>query len=140
MPDTKFDASDYWKDRLEQRFDLTGVGFKRRSAAFNRWVYRVRTETLDQLFEQNEWPCEGKAILDVGCGTGYFIDHWLKRRANPIVGVDVTEVSIERLSERFPEAEFACVDITAPDLKLDRTFDFVSILGVVCEWGFGMTN
>ena len=131
MPDTKFDAGDYWKDRLKQHFDLTGVGFKRRSAAFNRWVYRVRTEALDQLFEQNEWLCEGKAILDVGCGTGYFIDHWSRRHADHVFGLDVAQVSVERLTNRFPDAEFACADITAPDLKLGRTFDYVSIFDVL---------
>jgi len=131
MPDTNFDASAYWKDRLEQRFDLTGVGFKRRSAAYNRWVYRVRTDLLDDLFERHEWSSEGKAVLDVGCGTGYFIDHWSKRQARPIVGVDVTEVSVERLTERFPEAEFECADITAPDLTLNGTFDYISVFDVL---------
>lgn len=131
MPDTTFDASDYWKDRLEQSFDLTGVGFKRRSAEYNRWVYLVRTETLDRLFEQNHWECDGKAVLDVGCGTGYFIDHWSKRHAEHVFGLDVTEVSVERLTKRFPDAEFACADITAPDLKIDRTFDYISIFDVL---------
>ena len=131
MPDTKFDASAYWKDRLGQRFDLTGVGFRRRSAEFNRWVYRIRTESLDDLFERYEWSVEGKAVLDIGCGTGYFIDHWSRRQARPIVGVDVAEVSVEKLTERFSEAEFYCADITAPDLILDGTFDYLSVFDVL---------
>jgi len=131
MPDTKFDANAYWKDRLGDRFDLTGVGFKRRSVAYNRWVYRVRTELLDDLFGRHGWPIEGKAVLDVGCGTGYFVDHWSRRQASSIVGVDVAEVSIERLAQRFSQAEFHCADIAAPDLSIDRTFDYISVFDVL---------
>lgn len=131
MPDTKFDAGKYWQDRLGEHFDLIGVGFKRRSVAFNRWVYRVRTELLDDLFRRYEWAIEGQAVLDVGCGTGFFIDHWSRRQASPIAGVDVTEVSIEKLTDRFPEAELFCADITAPDLKVSGTFDYVSVFDVL---------
>lgn len=129
--DTKFDASKYWQDRLDASFDLTGVGFKRRSAAFNRWVYRVRTELLDKFFEQNEWSTEDKAVLDVGCGTGFFLDHWSKRQARPITGVDVTEVSIKKLAGRFPETELVLADITEQDLKVSGTFDYISIFDVL---------
>jgi SAM-dependent methyltransferase len=131
MPDAKFDASAYWKERLRQHFDLIGVGFKRRSVAYNRWVYRVRTESLDELFRRHGWPIEGKAVLDVGCGTGYFIDHWLQRRARRVTGLDVTEVSVERLRNRFPEAEFVCADIAEPNVDVGGTFDLISIFDVL---------
>jgi SAM-dependent methyltransferase len=131
MPDTKFDAGAYWKDRLGRQFDLTGVGYRRRSAAFNRWVYRVRTELLDELFEQNGWPLEGRAILDVGCGTGYFIDHWLRRKARPIVGIDVTEVSVQTLAQRFPEARFQLADLGEPNLAVDGQYEYISVFDVL---------
>ena len=131
MLDAKFDASAYWKERLRQHFDLIGVGFRRRSTAYNRWVYRVRTESLDELFRRHDWLIEGKTVLDVGCGTGYFIDHWLRRGARQVTGLDVTEVSVERLTRRFPNAEFVCADIAEPNLDVDRTFDYVSIFDVL---------
>jgi len=131
MPDTKFDAGDYWRQRLRQHFDLTGVGFRRRSIAYNRWVYRVRTELLDEMFRQHGWPIEGKAVLDVGCGTGYFIDHWLRRGARRVTGLDVAEVSVEKLKSRFPDARFVRADIAEPGLDVDGTFDYVSIFDVL---------
>ena len=131
MPDAKFDAGSYWKERLRRNFDLIGVGFRRRSVAYNRWVYRVRTEALNELFKRRAWPIEGKAVLDVGCGTGYFIDHWLSRGVGRVTGLDVTEVSVERLTSRFPNAEFVCADIAEPDVAIDGTFDYVSIFDVL---------
>lgn len=131
MPDNKFDPGAYWKERLGGRFDLTGVGYRRRSRAFNRWVYRARTELLDELFEQYGWPFKGRAILDIGCGTGYFIDHWLQRKAGKVEGIDVTEVSVNRLTEKFPEARFRLADVGAPDLEVDGQFDYVSIFDVL---------
>ena len=131
MPNTKFEADRYWGERLQQSFDLTGVGFRRRSEAFNRWVYRRRTEFLDRLFENKSWPIDKMAVLDIGCGTGYFIDHWIRRGADPIMGLDVAEVSIERLRERFPQAEFRLADLSDPNLSVDRQFDLISIFDVL---------
>jgi SAM-dependent methyltransferase len=131
MPDAKFDAGSYWKERLRRNFDLTGVGFRRRSKAYNRWVYRVRTEALNELFRRKGWPIDGKAVLDVGCGTGFFVDHWLQNGAARITGIDVTEVSVERLKKRFPKAEFVLADVSEPGLDVKGTFDYVSIFDVL---------
>ena len=131
MPKTKFEAGRYWEERLESSFDLTGVGFRRRSEAYNRWVYRHRTEFLNRLVSRNDWCIDKMAVLDIGCGTGYFIDHWIRRGAEPVWGLDVAEVSIERLWERFPQAEFRLADLSDPALVVERQFDFVSIFDVL---------
>ena len=131
MPQAEFDAGAYWKDRLRNNFDLTGVGFRRRSQAYNRWVYRVRTHALDRIFADHDLPLKGRAVLDIGCGTGYFIEHWLARGADPVVGVDVAEISVERLKERYPENRFYCADITEPKLDIAETFDYISIFDVL---------
>jgi len=131
MPQAEFDAGAYWKNRLRNNFDLTGVGFLRRSQAYNSWVYRARTRQLDRVFTVHDLPLRGRAVLDIGCGTGYFIEHWLIRGADPVVGVDVTEVSVERLKERYPENRFYCADVSAPTLDIVGTFDYVSIFDVL---------
>lgn len=131
MPQAQFDAGAYWKSRLRDNFDLTGVGFLRRSEAYNKWVYRVRTRQLDRIFQSHGWPVKGRAVLDIGCGTGYFIDHWLTRGADPVVGVDVAEVSVERLREKFPGVRFHRADISEARVDIEGTFDYVSIFDVL---------
>jgi len=131
MPDTKFDAGAYWNSRLDEHFDLIGVGFRRRSISYNRWVYRIRTDTLDALFRQHGWTVAGTAVLDIGCGTGYFLDHWQRRQVGRLTGLDVTEVSVRKLKERFPKAELIRADITEPNLDVGRAFDYVSVFDVL---------
>jgi len=131
MPQAGFDAGAYWKNRLRDNFDLSGVGFLRRSEDYNRWVYRMRTEQLRGLIDRHAWPVKGRAVLDVGCGTGFFVDFWSSLEAAPLVGVDIAEVSIERLKPRFPDARFVCADISGPQVEIDGTFDYVSVFDVL---------
>jgi 2-polyprenyl-3-methyl-5-hydroxy-6-metoxy-1,4-benzoquinol methylase len=126
-----FSPRTYWETRLKERFDLTGAGFRRKSAAFNRWVYKVRTEALHELFRKYDWPVKSCAVLDVGCGTGYFIEYWLNRKAHPVVGIDIAETSINRLKEAFPNAEFHLVDLTESPPEIDQKFDYISIFDVL---------
>lgn len=128
---TSFNPDAYWESRLNEKFDLTGVGFRRKSVAYNKWVYRVRTELLDSLFAQNGWSYDGKSALDVGCGTGYFIDHWLARGAGDVTGLDITEISIRKLRENFPQADFIHGDLSDPALSIDTKFDYISIFDVL---------
>jgi len=126
-----FDPRSYWETRLNTRFDLTGVGFRRKSVAFNRWVYRVRTELMDGLLVSNKWPVRGKNVLDVGCGTGYFIDYWLAREAASVTGIDIAEISITRLRERFPQATFRLADLSDPGFSPEGTYDYITVFDVL---------
>lgn len=130
-PTQDFSAKTYWETRLKERFDLTGVGFRRKSVAFNRWVYKVRTEALWELFRKYRWPIKSRAVLDVGCGTGYFIEYWLNRAAHPVIGIDIAETSIKKLKETFSKAEFYVVDLTEPNPNLNERFDYISVFDVL---------
>jgi len=74
---------------------------------------------------------EGKAILDAGCGTGY--KTLILAEANPgakIVGVDISEESIELAQERlryhgFDQVEFYVLSVEELP-KLQQTFDYIN--------------
>jgi len=68
----------------------------------------------------------GKA-LDVGCGTG---DHsiWLARRGFQVVGVDVSEIAIEKARQKALDAGVECEFILTDFMKdrlENRSFGFV---------------
>jgi ubiquinone/menaquinone biosynthesis C-methylase UbiE len=44
---------------------------------------------------------EGKTVLDVACGEGYG-SHWIARRAESVVGVDISEEAIAHARVRYP--------------------------------------
>jgi SAM-dependent methyltransferase len=72
----------------------------------------------------------GKRVLDIGCGTGFFVDWYLKKGA-AVCGIDITEVSIARLKQKY-QGEFYTEDITAPNFTLlGREFDIINMWDVI---------
>lgn len=79
-------------------------------------MYRVRGEVFDRVVDDLgpiAPPGKPARVLDVGAGTGFYVDRWLRRNAS-VTGVDLTEVSVRNLRERFPTARFIQADIGAP--------------------------
>jgi SAM-dependent methyltransferase len=143
VPDSDFDARKFWQESLSANFDLRGTGHPALSAAYNERCYRLRKYVLDQLLVRHRVPVAGREVLDAGCGSGYFVEHYLERGAH-VTGVDLTDVSIERLSQRFPEARFEVGDLAT--WRPSRAYDLVSCFDVLfhivddAAWERAMTN
>ncbi len=123
-----FDAKAYWDGRLAQQFDLKGVGDIGLSVAYNEYLYRVRAHAFIRTFKTLGQPATDLAVLDVGSGTGFYIDQWLKLGVKEVTGVDLTPTATAALSDKFPAAKFIESDIGAalPKSLKGRQFDVVS--------------
>jgi len=67
---------------------------------------------------------KGSRFLDGGCGMGDWVV-WFTRAGYPTLGLDISELTIGKLKEMFPEMEFAIGDIRAtglPDSCIDLYF------------------
>ena len=125
-----FHNREYWEDRLRAHYDLEGVGYLRLGRRYNRWMYRVRGGVFDRVVR--ELPLMGpreaegeerhesrptthdpQVVLDVGPGTGFYVERWLRLGAQ-VTGVDLTQVAVENLRARFPGARLLRVDIGLP--------------------------
>ena len=107
-----FDNKDYWEARLREHYTLAGVGYLRLGRRYNEWMYRIRGEVFDRVVAGlGEW--KGRDILDIGSGTGFYVERWLGLGAR-VVGLDLTDVAVERLSSRYPQARFVRADIGEP--------------------------
>ena len=143
VPDSDFDAKKFWQDSLSASFDLRGTGHPGLSAAYNERCYRLRGFVLDQLLRRHRVPVASREVLDAGCGSGFFVEHFLARGAR-VTGIDLTDVSVERLSARFPEARFEVGDLAT--WRAGRTYDVVSCFDVLfhivddANWERAMTN
>jgi SAM-dependent methyltransferase len=129
-PRPPFDNRRYWEARLGSEFSLASVGYLRLGRRFNQWMYRVRGEVFDRVvagLEPGERstvyderaaprhstaasPWAGREVLDIGPGTGFYVDRWLRMGAR-VTGLDLTEVAVAKLARVFPAARFCRGDI-----------------------------
>ena len=71
-------------------------------------------------------------VLDVGCGTGFYFERWKELGTEKIVGIDIANIAIEKLTEQYPEGEFYQMDIGANIEGIaSLKFDFVSAFDVL---------
>lgn len=64
-----------------------------------------RRIVLEMLSEHNF-----ERVLDLGCGKG-LMTHFLKRRNNRVLGVDISEACLQVARARYPDIEFQRLDL-----------------------------
>jgi|Deesub1362B_J571_1020462.scaffolds.fasta_scaffold01103_9 ubiquinone/menaquinone biosynthesis C-methylase UbiE len=95
--------------------------------------YKASKEHLEFFFTDKE--IAGKTILDAGCGTGIFSIIFAHKGANKVIGIDISEGSLEtgrKLKEKFKlsNIEFRKEDMLNLPFE-DNTFDIVWAWGTI---------
>lgn len=134
MEDKTFNPDSYWEDRLHKITGLEGVGFKKLGPSFNKWAYKVRRKVFDKEVKKLPVNLPGSRVLDIGSGTGFYIQAWRELGANSVTGVDITPTSVENLKKTFPGQQFYLCDIG--DLNFNQggqltNYDLVSSMDVL---------
>lgn len=138
QPIETYVAKDYWEKRLTERWGLEGVGYLNFGLRYNQWLYRMRRQVFRrQIAELNLNPC-GAKVLDIGSGTGFWLEQWKSFGVRSLNGIDIAAVAVERLRRTFPEVDIAQLDIAG---EIDGPywsgqFDMVSAFDVL----FHITN
>jgi SAM-dependent methyltransferase len=124
---TPFLPQQYWESRLHDNFFLKGVGCCRFGSQYNKWLYRVREHVLTRELAAHEADLTAAHVLDVGSGTGFYVDFWKRAGVRSVSGCDLTETAVSRLQRQFPGRRFFQCDIGG-DLPVDVAgqFDVVS--------------
>ncbi len=75
----------------------------------------------------------GANILDIGSGTGFYIERWQEVGCDKIMGVDLTEVVVKRLSKKYPQHTFEQLDIDSNLSQAieEHKFDIISCFDVL---------
>jgi 2-polyprenyl-3-methyl-5-hydroxy-6-metoxy-1,4-benzoquinol methylase len=89
-PQEAFSPDVYWENRLSQNFSLGGVGHGLLGYQYNRWAYRLRDRVLRRHLAPLRLRLSDSSILDVGSGTGFYIDFWRNMGAGSISGSDLS--------------------------------------------------
>lgn len=131
----EYRPDDYWKRTLEDQFDLRGVGYPYLSKRYNEWLYRGMRHAVDRALERaglDHASLSRASVLDIGSGTGYWIEYWRARGVRRIEGVDLTEASVAALTSRYPEHRFRQRDVAAPVPQEDlAAYDIISAMSIL---------
>jgi SAM-dependent methyltransferase len=122
----------YWDSLLEERLDERGVGYPGLALALNRAMYDAERDQVSRLLDDHGVAVgPSSRVLDIGAGSGIWIDYWERRGAGAITGVDLTEAAVEGLRRRFPRHTFERLDVADAAGRLDGPFDVVSAMSVL---------
>ncbi len=130
----KYENDRFWNQRLEKDFSLSGVGHAGVGLSFNRWAYKVRRAVLLRTLRTSNISINQSRILELGFGTGFYLDLWRERGAAHVTGFDITDIAVKSATERFPaDWTFSKADIAQP-LPLGPavgSFDLVTAFDVL---------
>ena len=129
--DYKFNPREYWEKRLKSNLDLQGVGHHRFDLEYNKRLYAAQKDCMDILVDRCHLPITDKHIIDIGSGTGFYLEYYEALRPASLTGVDITQCSIEYLQKKFPNGRFFQQDIAEKNLQMSEKFDIVSAMGVL---------
>jgi SAM-dependent methyltransferase len=134
---------EFWEQRLAGQFDLRGTGETGLSLAYNRACYQLRREVLSRALREQAFDPQGRTVLDVGCGTGFFTAYYLERGAR-VTGIDIAPTSVTTLSQRHPQARFILADVG--EQPVEGRYDLVNAFDVLyhitddARWETAVTN
>jgi len=126
----KYEPREYWEKRLRKHFNLKGVGCVRFNESYNKYLYSLKEMVLNRVLNEYHINVKGKSILDVGCGTGFFIEYYRERGAAKILGIDIAPISINNLRKKFTDVEFQVLDISK-EIPFKNIFDLVNAFDVM---------
>jgi len=134
---------EFWEQRLAEQFDLRGTGETGLSLAYNRACYALRAEVLTRALARSGVALAGRRVLDVGCGTGFWTGYYVARGAQ-YTGVDIAQVSVDRLAERYPQQRFVRADVSdgvpGGPYDLVNAFDVLYHITDDARWAAALRN
>jgi SAM-dependent methyltransferase len=127
-----FDPQGYWEARLTRNYTLDGVGYIGLSEAYNAWMYRVRRHVFLRRMRSLVPDMSRQRVLDVGSGTGFYIERWHELGAGSVTGSDLTDVAVRKLREKHPGDAFVQFDAGGNGRPFeDASFSLISMVDVL---------
>lgn len=120
----------FWNELLSNSFDLRGVGHYRLSEEENLKMYQEKERIIkDELQKNNIKITCDTAVLEIGCGTGYWTEFLRSLGVKNYTGNDIAEISIVNLKMKYPEYNFVQGDISEIPLP-DKSYDLAMMIDV----------
>lgn len=134
MAENRFDPAEYWERRLAGDYGLGAVGYIGLGEGFNRWMYAVRRRVFrDSVNASLEGANRRELhVLDVGSGTGFYVDLWRELGVVDVTASDLTARAVENLRSKVPEMSVQQLDIGDEAITVaGAPFDAISVMDVL---------
>jgi SAM-dependent methyltransferase len=129
---TAFDPRTYWDGRHAEHFGPESVGYAGLGISYNIWMYRVREHVVCREVRHARLPMSQCDVLDVGSGTGFYVDLWARLGARSVTGSDFAPYAVAALRKQFPSRRFCELDITSAEVPdALGQFDVVSAFDIL---------
>lgn len=128
---SKFNPKEYWEHRLKNSFNLHGVGYIGLGINYNNKLYDVRKFAFHTLMKRLKIDFSSKKIMDIGSGTGFYIERWKELNVKSIHGSDITDIVVENLLKKYPSLSFTRIDIGEKIVSPTPSYDFISAFDVL---------
>ena len=113
----QFDNTKDLGEWYDQKYTEMGGGWSMEAQTANEICEFIGSHTL--------WGAQ--SLLDVGCGEGHFVDHI--KGVIKAVGIDCSQVIIQKAKEKFPDCVFIQADIET--WQNSHRFDVITSVGSV---------
>lgn len=123
-------APEYWRT-LHGTADLRAVGYPDLPLLFNEYSYANTARAVLRGLRASDVEIQGRNVLDIGSGTGFWIELWTREAAADVSGTDLAPNAVERLGARFPDRRFAVANIVEEPPFPGTQFDVISIMSVL---------
>ena len=126
-----YNPREYWNKRIKSQPNLRGTGHIAFNETYNSYLYRLKILALEKALNNYSIDIKGKSVLDVGSGTGFFINYYDMNGAKEICGIDIAEASISLLNKKYPKHSFQTIDIGTHDINIKKQFDIINVFDIL---------
>lgn len=115
----------YWQS-MHQIGGLAGVANPHLPEALNAWFYKNWARNLDRFVAKR--GLRPRTVFDVGAGTGFWLDWWLRHGAEEVAGCDLVPLAVDRLQRRFG-SRVTHIDVSSQPIP--GAYELVSVINVL---------
>lgn len=128
---SEYRPTEYWERLLSGQYDLSGVAYPNLPVRFNQAFYAQLRRAVEGMIQSHQVEIRHKDVLEIGPGTGFWVQLWTNMGASSVTGLDITRTAVERLSVKFPSHEFRVADVGSDELDELGPFDVIAAMSVL---------
>ncbi len=93
----------------------------------------LRTRIMNPILDEEIGPLNGKAVLDAGCGNGFYIPQLLAKNPESLDACDISPFLLQIVKEEHPSVNVKEADLMQTWPYPDNAFDMVLAYNVIMD-------